>query len=99
MCQEKEEEEGSDSMDTSIRWLDDHQKKKKKRRTKITKKQKWEEKQLYRYFERQTDEISLEKSWTWLRKGNLKKEAESLLIAAQNNSIWINYVEAKIDKT
>ena len=26
--------------------------------------------------------ISLEKIWTWLRKGNLKRETESLLITA-----------------
>ena len=36
---------------------------------------------------------------TWLRKENLKKETESLRIAAQNNAIMINYVKAKIDKT
>ena len=29
---------------------------------------------------------------------NLKRETESLLIAAQNNTIRTNYVEAKIDK-
>ena len=31
-------------------------------RTKITRKQKWEEKQLYRHFKRQTSEISHEKT-------------------------------------
>ena len=28
-----------------------------------------------------------EKTWTWLRKENLKRETESLLITAQNNAI------------
>ena len=37
--------------------------------------------------------------WTWLRKENLKREAESLLIAAQNNAIRTNYIKARIDKT
>ena len=32
-----------------------------------------------------------------LRKENLKKETESLLITAQNNAIRTNYVKAKID--
>ena len=32
-------------------------------------------------------------------KGKLKRETESLLIAAQNNTIWTNHVMAKIDKT
>ena len=47
----------------------------------ITKKQKWQEKQCG-YLKRQTGEISREKTWTWLRNGNLKRETESLLIAA-----------------
>ena len=33
------------------------------------------------------------------RKGNLKKETESLLIAAENNAITTNYIKAKIDNT
>ena len=51
-------------------------------RTIITRKQKWEEKQLYGRFNRLISNISKEKTWMWLRKGNLKKESESLLIAA-----------------
>ena len=47
-------------------------------RTTITRKQKWEEKLPYGHFKRQIIEISHEK--TWLRKGNLKRETESLLI-------------------
>ena len=39
-----------------------------------------------------------EKTWTWLRKGNFKRETESLLIAAQNNAIRTNHIKAKIDK-
>ena len=63
----------------------------------ITKKQKWREKQLYGYFKLQTGKISHEKTWTWIRKGNLRRKAESLLIAAQNNTIRTNYVKAKTD--
>ena len=57
-----------------------------------TRKQKCEEKQLCRYFKRQTGEISHENTWIWLWKGNLKKEAESLLTAAQNNAMRTNYL-------
>ena len=49
---------------------------------KKSRKQKCEEKQLYSYFKRQTKEISHEVTGTWLRKGNLEKETESLLITA-----------------
>ena len=68
-------------------------------RTIITRKQKWEEKQLYGYFKRQTSKISLVKALIWPRKGNLKRETESLIIATQNNAIRTNYyVKGKIDK-
>ena len=53
----------------------------------ITRKQKWEGKQLYGHFEWLINTISCDKTWTLLRKGNLKRETESLLIAAQNNTI------------
>ena len=33
------------------------------------------------------NDISYENTWTWLRKRNLKRQTESLLIAAQNNAI------------
>ena len=56
-------------------------------RTTITRKQKWEEKQPYGRFKRLISNISHEKMWTWLRKGNLKRETESLQISAQNNAI------------
>ena len=38
-------------------------------------------------------------TWTWLRKENLKRKTESLLIAAQNNAIGTNYIKAKIDNS
>ena len=68
-------------------------------RTTITRKQKCEEKQPYGRFKRLRSNISHKKTWTWLRKGNLKRETESLLKAAQNNAIRINHIKARIDKT
>ena len=67
-------------------------------RTTITGKQKWEEKQFYGRFKRLIN-LSHEKTWTWLRKGNLKREIESLLISAQNNDKRTNHIKARIDKT
>ena len=64
-----------------------------------TRKQKWKEKQLYRHFKRLINTISRQKTWTWLRKGNLKRETKSLLMVAQNNAIRTNYIKARIDKT
>ena len=65
----------------------------------ITRKQKWEEKQLYRRFKRIINDISHEKTWTWLRKENFKRETESLQIATQNSAIRTNQIKARIDKT
>ena len=64
-----------------------------------TRKQKWEGKQLYGHFKRLINNISHQKTWTWLRKRNLKRETESLLIAAQDNAIRTNHIKARIDKT
>ena len=68
-------------------------------RTTITRKQKWEGKQFYGRFQRLRNNISPDKTWTWQRKGNLKGETESLLIAAQNNAVRTNQLKARIDKS
>ena len=64
-----------------------------------TRKQKWVEKQLYGRFKRLINNISHQKTCTWLRKGNLNRETESHLIAAQDNAIRTNHFKAGIDKT
>ena len=65
----------------------------------ITRKQKWERKQLYGRFKRRINNISHDKTWTWLRKRNCKRETESFLIAAQNNAVRTYQIKARIDKT
>ena len=50
-------------------------------------------------FKRLINNISHEKNWTRLRKWNLKRETESLLMAAQNSAIRTNHIKARIDKT
>ena len=63
-----------------------------------TRKQKLEGKQLYGRFKRLINNILNLKTWTWIRKGKLKRETESLLIAAQENAIRTNHIKARIDK-
>ena len=60
-----------------------------------TRKQKWEKKQLYGRFKPLINNISHQKTLTWLRKGNLKRETESLFIAAMRT----NHIKMSIDKT
>ena len=66
----------------------------------ITRKQKWEGKQIYGRFKRLINKILHEKKKiTWIRTGNFKRETEFLLVAAQNNAVRTNSVKARIDKT
>ena len=103
-----------DSVDASIQWLEDYIQKHEggfitatrndtentmNNRITITRKQKWEGKQLYGRFKRLINNISHDKTWTWLRKGNSKRETESLLIAAQDSALRTNHIKARIDKT
>ena len=56
------------------------------KRIETTSLHKSEEKELYEYFEDQTGEKSQKNIWTWLRKENLKRKTESLLIAAKKKT-------------
>ena len=59
----------------------------------------WEEKVLHGQYLSQTKEVRSGHCWAWLQNGDLKRETESLIVAAQNQSIRTNLVKAKIDKS
>ena len=59
----------------------------------------WEEKALHSQYLRQPKEGRSEQSWVWLHNGDLKRETESLIVAAQNLSVRTNLVQAMIDKS
>ena len=103
-----------DSVDASIQRLEDYIEKHERglitairnntdntidNRMTTTRKQKWKEIQLHGRFKRLINNISHNKTWAWLRKGNFKRETESLLMAAQNSVIRTNHIKARIDKT
>ena len=58
-----------------------------------------EEKVLHGQYLRQTKEVRRHQCWAWLQNGDLKRETESLIVAAQNQSIRTNLVKEKIDKS
>ena len=59
----------------------------------------WEKKVLHGQYLRQTKEVRSDQCWVWLQNGDLKRETESLIVAAQNRSIRTNLVKARIDKS
>ena len=61
--------------------------------------QDWEEKTLHGQYLRETKEVKSEQSWVWLQNVDLKRETESLIVAAQNQSIRADLIKAKIDKS
>ena len=48
---------------------------------------------------RQTKEVRRDQCWACLQNGDLKREAENLIVTAQNQSIRENVVKAMIDKS
>ena len=61
--------------------------------------QDWEENALHGLYLRRTKEVRNKQSWVWLQNRDLKRETESLIVAAQNQSITTNLVRANIDKS
>ena len=61
--------------------------------------QNWEEKALHGQYLRQTKEVRSEQSCVWFQNGDLKRETESLIVAAHNQSKRTNLAKAKIDRS
>ena len=56
----------------------------------------WSGKQLHGQFKRVTDNLS-DVSWEWTRTGELKKETEGLIFAAQDQALRTNTAKARIE--
>ena len=59
----------------------------------------WEERVLNGQYLREIKEVRSDQCWAWLQNGDLKRETESLIVAAQNQSIRTNLVKAKTEKS
>ena len=70
-----------------------------KKRRREERRSELEEKALRGQFFRQTREINDPGSRGWLRDGELKKETEGLIMAAQTQSLRTNAIKANIDET
>eukprot|EP00112_Aurelia_sp_Birch-Aquarium-sp1_P003300 Seg1367.7 transcript_id=Seg1367.7/GoldUCD/mRNA.D3Y31 product="Retrovirus-related Pol polyprotein from type-1 retrotransposable element R2" pseudo=true protein_id=Seg1367.7/GoldUCD/D3Y31 len=56
----------------------------------------WKEKRLHGQFAKDTDAIKTNESFNWLCKGELKRETESLILAAQEQALNTNSIKARI---
>ena len=57
-----------------------------------------EGKPLHGQILRQTEPVKAKRSWDWLKKGDLKKEAEGLITATQDQAPTTNIIKISIDK-
>ena len=65
---------------------------------KLKRMQNWKNKVMLSQSVRDTEPVSdKEKSWGWLRNGDLKMETESMILAAQGQALRTNYVTFRID--
>ena len=70
-----------------------------KKQKRMERKESWKEKALHGQFLRQTDEVAGTSRWLWLKQGSLKRETESLILAAQEQAIRTNAIKAYVDKS
>lgn len=68
-----------------------------KERMKRKRTEDWSGKQLHGKFKKETSHLS-GVSWNWIRTGELKKETEGLIFAAQDQALRSNAVKARIEK-
>ena len=54
---------------------------------------------LHGQFLNQIEKVAGAEKWLQLRDGGIKRETESLIMAAQEQAIRTNAIKAKIDKT
>ena len=68
-----------------------------KRRVENQRKEEWKNKPMQGQYLRQTQEIAQDGSWQWITRGELKKETEGMLMAAQDQALRTRYIQNKID--
>ena len=59
----------------------------------------WRKKALHGQFLRETEVLPEVERWAWLRDGSIKRETETLILAAQEQSLRTNAIKAKIDRS
>ncbi|CAB4008758.1 Hypothetical predicted protein [Paramuricea clavata] len=80
--------------------MQDHRHRSREEKEKEELEKAWIDKKMYGQYNRDLGkEVDREKTWWWLKKGDLKPELEALLCAAQEQALRTNYVKFHIDRT
>jgi len=61
--------------------------------------EKWHDKPMNGQHLRQTEKHAAPETWKWMQRGSLKRETESLIVAAQDQALRTNYRKARIEKS
>ena len=69
-----------------------------KRSKKEKRLEEWEEKVIHGQYLRQTEEVRSDQCWAWFQNGYVKRETESLIMAAQSQSIRTNLLKTRLTK-
>ena len=59
----------------------------------------WQSRAMHGQFLRQTKNLSYNDTWQWLQRGELKKEKEGMIMAAQDQAIRTRYILGATDET
>ena len=59
----------------------------------------WKDKVLHGQFMKQTEEEGGKERWLWLSGTGIKRETESLIMAAQEQAIRMNVIKVRIERT
>ena len=59
----------------------------------------WQNKPMHGQFLRQPKNLSSSNTWQWLQRGELKKETEGMIIAAQDQALRTRHIQRAIDVT
>ena len=70
-----------------------------RKRTSKSRMGEWQSKPMHGQFLRQTKNLSSNDTWQWLQRGELKKETEGMIMAAQDQALRTRYIQRAIDGT
>ena len=57
----------------------------------------WKNKSMHGQFLRETKDLASSDTWQWLQRGELKKETEGMIMAAQDQALRTRYIQRAID--